>query len=229
MKCLFFLILTFFLLSCQTPPVINSPVSAVNKNVLSCPSPFLKEKYRLVHSIENRMFGETQSVVIGITLADPSTRVVSCAIMTPEGMVLFEAESGPNMLKVNRALPPFDSVGFAKNVIEDIKLIFFAPEGKLQVKGHLADGATACRYQEENGDWIDLINDRLEDVAVKRYSSSGNLKRYIKFKNIAGNIYKSIELQAYETLNYSLLMNLIDSQPLSRKFPRIKHSRETKR
>jgi hypothetical protein len=68
--------------------------------------PFLKEKYRLVHSIENRMFGETQSVIIGVTLADPSTRVISCAIMTAEGMVLFEAESGPGTLKVNRALPP---------------------------------------------------------------------------------------------------------------------------
>jgi hypothetical protein len=228
-KCISVLILTVFLLSCQTLPVITSPVSTVNKNALTCPFPFLKEKYRLVHSIENRMFGETQSVIIGVILADPSTRVISCAIMTAEGMVLFEAESGPDTLKVNRALPPFDSEGFSKNVIEDIKLIFFAPEGKLQVIGILANGATACRYQEENGGGIDIIDDRLEGIAVKRYSPSGVLKRYIKFNKAAGNIYQNIELQAYETFNYSLLMNIIEAQPIKRKTPSVKHSRETKK
>ncbi len=229
MKRISVLILTVFLLSCQTLPVINAPVIAVNENALTCPSPFLKQKFRLVHSIENRMFGETQSVIIGVTLADPYTRVISCAIMSAEGMVLFEAESGSDMLKVNRALPPFDSEGFAKNVVEDIKLIFFAPDGKLQVKGTLSDGATACRYRKENGDWIDVINDIVEGTAVKRYSANGVLKRYIKFNKAAGNIYQNIELQAYEIFNYSLLMNLIEAQPIEIKTPEAKHSRETKK
>jgi len=48
--------------------------------------------------------------------------------------VLFEAEAGLGKLKVNRALPPFDSEDFAKNMIEDIKLIFFTPEGKSKIK-----------------------------------------------------------------------------------------------
>lgn len=229
MKCIFVLILTTFLLSCQMLPVINSRDSAVNKNAFNCPYPFLKEKYRLVHSIENRMFGETQSVIIGLTLANPNTRVISCAIMTPEGMVLFEAESGPDKLKVNRALPPFDSEDFAKNVIEDIKLIFFAPEGRLHEKGTLADSSMVCRYQEENDDWIDVIDDKLKGIAVKRYSPNGILKRHIKFNNKAGNIYQNIELQAYEAFNYSLLMNLIEAQKVEKKLPRVKHSRETKK
>jgi len=229
MKCISVLTLIIFLLSCQTLPMINSPVSTINENAINCPSPFLKGKYRLVHSIENRMFGETQSIIIGVILADPSSRVISCAIMSTEGMVLFEAESGEGKLKVNRALPPFDDEGFAKNVIKDIKLIFFAPEGKLQVKGILSDGATVCRYREENGDWTDVINDKMEGIAVKRYSSSGILKRYIKFNKAAGNIYQNIELLAYETFNYSLLMNLIEAQPTERKYLREKHTRENKR
>jgi hypothetical protein len=134
--------------------------------------------------------------------------------MTAEGMVLFEAESGPGVLKVNRALPPLDSADFAKNMIEDIKLIFFAPEGKIQKKGNLSDGASVCRYQEENGDWIDVITDKSEGTAIKRYSSAGILKRQIKFNKKAGNIYQSIELQANEAFNYSLLMTLIEAQPV---------------
>jgi hypothetical protein len=213
MKGLPLLILTIFLFSCQTLPLINSPVSPADEKALTCPSPFLKEKCRLVHAIETRVSGKTQSAIIGITLADPSTRFVSCAIMTAEGMVLFEAESGPGTLKITRSLPPFDSADFAKNMIEDIKLIFFAPEGKIQKKGNLPDGAAVCRYLEENGDWIDVITDKSEGIAIKRYTSDGILKRQIKFNKTTANIYQSIELQANETFNYSLLMTLIESQP----------------
>jgi hypothetical protein len=213
MKGIPLLILTIFLLSCQTLPLINSPVSPAEEKALTCPSPFLKEKYRLMHTIETRVAGKTQSTIIGITLADPSTRSISCAIMTAEGMVLFEAESGPDMVKVNRALPPFDSADFAKNMIEDIKLIFFAPDGKIHNKGNLPDGTTACRYHKENGDWIDVITDKSEGIAIKRYTSDGFLKRQVKFNKTAGSIYQSIELQANETFNYSLLMTLIESQP----------------
>jgi len=214
MKGIILLILTVFLFSCQTLPLINVPVSPSDEKALTCPSPFLKEKYRLVHTIETRVVGDTQSAIIGVTLADPSTRFVSCAIITAEGMVLFEAESGPGALRVNRALPPFDSMDFAKNMIENIKLIFFAPEGQIQKKGNLPDGAVACRYHEENGDWIDVITDKSEGTAIKRYSSVGVLKRQVKFNKTAGNIYQNIELQANETFNYSLLMTLIDAEPV---------------
>ena len=229
MKGILFLILTIFLFSCQTLPLINSPVSSVNQKALTCPAPFLKEKYRLVHTIETRMAGDTRSTIIGVTLADPSTRSVSCAVMTAEGMTLFEAESEPGAFKVNRALPPFDSTDFAKNMIDDIKLIFFVPEGKLQTKGNLPDGATVCRYSEENGDWIDVIADKSKRTEIKRYSSSGILRRQIRFNKTAGNIYQHIELQANEQFNYSLLMTLIEAQPVKSKLLRTKSSGNTQR
>ena len=212
MKGRYFLILTIFLFSCQTLPVIHSPVSPTDQKAFTCPSPFLKEKRRLVHAIEPHIAGRAQGAMIGVTLADPSTRFISCAVITAEGMTLFEAESRQGELKVKRALPPFDSADFAKNIIDDIHLIFFAPEGKIQNKGNLPDGATACRYREKNGDWIDVISMKSEGAQIKRYSASGALKRTIKFSNAQKNIYKRIELQANEQFNYSLVMNLIKSK-----------------
>jgi hypothetical protein len=227
MKGILFLISTVFLFSCQMLPLINSPVSSDDQKVLTCPSPFLKEKYRLVHTIETRMAGDTRSTIIGVTLADPSTRSVSCAIMTAEGMTLFEAESEPGAFKVNRALPPFDSADFAKNMIDDIKLIFFVPEGKLQTKGNLSNGAAVCRYSEENGEWIDVIADKSKSTEIKRYSSSGILKRQVRFDKTAKNIYQRIELQANEQYNYSLLMTLIEARPVKNKLLRTKSSGNT--
>jgi hypothetical protein len=192
-------------------PVIKQSLLPAAQKDLTCPSPFLKEKYQLTYAIEIQAAGNVQGAIIGITVVDPSTRFVSCAIMTVEGMVLFDAEAGPGTLKINRALPPFASADFANNMIEDINLISFAPEGKILAKGTLPDGAIACRYLEESGDWIDLITDKSGEMAIKRFSSSADLKRQVRYNKKTGNIYQSIELQEIGIVNYTLLMTLIDA------------------
>jgi hypothetical protein len=213
MKRIFPLILiTIFLASCQSLPVINTPAPSDGK-ISACPSPFLKERYRLIHAIEIRMAGDTRGAIIGVTLADPDTRSLSCAIMTAEGIVLFEAGEHAGLLKVNRALPPFDSEDFAQNMINDIKLIFFAPAGKMIEKGNLLGGAAVCRWREENGGWIDVLSHHQKGLEIKRYSSCGSLKRDIKFEKTDENIYQNIELTANELYSYSLFMTLIEAQP----------------
>jgi hypothetical protein len=133
--------------------------------------------------------------------------------MTAEGMVLLEAQSGAEKLNVYRALPPFDSGDFAQNMIDDIKLIYFTPQGLMQKKGNLSDGSTVCRWQEENGDFIDVIANKPESTEIKKYSACGSLKRHIKLTQTAGNAYQSIELQGSGIVNYTLLMTLIEAQP----------------
>jgi hypothetical protein len=214
MKRIFPLILiTIFLASCQSLPVINTPVPPADGKISACPSPFLKERYRLIHTIEIHMAGDTRGAIIGVTVADPSTRLLSCAIMTAEGIVLFEAEEGAGLLKVNRALPPFDSADFAKNMIEDIKLIFFTPAGKIEQRGNFSSGAAVCRWREEHGGWIDVLSNQQKGMEIKRYSSCGSLKRHVNFEKTDENIYQNIKLAASELYSYSLLMTLIEAQP----------------
>jgi len=54
-------------------------------------------------------------------------------------------------------------------------------------------------------------------MEIKRYSSTGALKRRILFNKTTKNIYQRIELQANELFDYSLLMNLIEAQPVKHK------------
>ena len=219
MKYISLLIGIFFIASCSIIPVITSPrLSAANNN-LTCPSPFLKEKTQLIHAIEINAAGNAQGAIIGITVVDPSTLFVSCAIMTAEGMVLLEAESSGEKLTVHRALPPFDSGDFAKNLIDDIRLIYFNPQGLLQKKGNLPDGSTACRWQEGNGNFIDVIAGKPGSAEINKYSEGGSLKRHIKLTQQAGNPYSIIELQGSEMLDYTLLMTLIEAQPADGKLP----------
>jgi len=216
MKRYLLVVLIFFLPSCQTLPVIHAPSSPRAEKSLICPAPFLKKTCRFVHAIEARVGGRTQSQMIGVTLVEPDTRSVSCAVITVEGMSLFEAETNPQGIKVERAVPPFDSGDFASNMMEDIGLIFLAPEGALQNRGYLADGSKICRYLNENGEWIDVVEDPSGDTQIKRYSSSEALKRSVRFSKGSKQKYQRIELDADETFDYFLLMDLIEAQPVNK-------------
>ena len=204
-----------FLLACQSLPAIHP--SGAGEMPFDCADPFTKDSYRFVHAIEARMPGDARSSVIGITLVDPSRRFISCAIITVEGMVLWEAESSESGAIIHRALPPFDTASVSQNMLDDIKLVFLPPQAPLYQKGYLNDESNVCRYQKESGEWVDIKENKSGNVEIGLYSSSGALKRHVMFKKVAKNMYQRIELQAVATFDYVLLMTLIDAQPIKNK------------
>lgn len=220
MKKICLLINTLLILSCSNLPIIHQMSSDIyiSKNNV-CPSPFIKNKFQLVYAIEIQIKNQFQGSIIGATLIDPSVESVSCVIMTPEGMVIFEAETRPNLFKVNRALPPFDSTEFSKKIIEDIKMVFLAPAAELQQKGFLTNGLFVCRYLKENGDLIDIIKNESKGTEVNYYSSHGYLKRHIELSKIVmNNVHESISLQGKvsEIMDYTLIMTLIDAKRIDK-------------
>lgn len=211
MKNLFFLIASLLIVSCAALPQIR-PAAGPAHEAISCPSPFLAEKTRLIHSIEARLSGETKAVMIGITLADPVNRTLSSAILSTEGMVLFEAFRGSSGMTVNRALPPFDAADFARNMMDDIELIFLAPSGAPAQKGILAEGNRVCRWHGTPDGWIDVVEAREGRIYIRRYTEGGDLKRSVRLDATAASPYAAIELRAAERVHYMLVMTLIESE-----------------
>jgi len=211
MKGLFLLIGFFLLASCTALPQILQPAGSPQKSI-RCPFPFLVEKTRFIHAIEVRTAGEMKTVMIGVTLTDPQARTISCALMSAEGMSFFEAASGPSGLMVSRSLPPFDTAAFARNMMDDIELIFLAPQGLLTTKGVLAEGDQICRWHKEQGGWVDVSEARDGRMAVRRYSEGGGLKRVAWLAPVTPNPYSAIVLQASELVSYTLVMTLIESE-----------------
>lgn len=208
MKGLFFLIGSFLLMSCAVLPAILPPADSAGK-IFACPSPFLVEKTRLIHAIEVRAAGKTQTVMIGVTMIDPATRTISSALMSAEGMSLFEASSGPAGLQISRALPPLNAEDFAQNMISDIDLIFLAPRETIAQKGVLTSGEGVCRRHREEGGWIDVMSDSNSRIHIRRYTEGGSLERNVILAGNADSAYASIELQ---TTQYTLIMTLIESE-----------------
>lgn len=212
MKSLIILIGSWLMVSCAALPAIHPP-AGVSGKTFACPSPYLAGKTRFIHAIEVCRAGQAQTAMIGVTLIDPAQRTISSALMSAEGMTFFEAATGPGGLTVSRALPPFDSGEFAQNMMNDIELIFLAPREAVAQKGALAGGQNVCRYKEQGG-WIDVTADRDERVHIRRYSEGGSLKRSVALAGGAANPYSVIELQASEMFKYTLMMTLIESEPV---------------
>ena len=211
MKGFLFLIGSLLLVSCAALPAIRPVPNLAEKNII-CPSPFFTGKIRLIHAIEVRAVGQMQTVMIGVTMMDPVTRTISCALMSAEGVALFEAVSGPDGLKVSRALPPFDAADFAQKMMDDIDLIFLAPRGALTEKGIFATGETVCRRHKEPGGWIDVWQGHDGTIHICRYSEDGRLQRSVTLAGGLANPYSTIDLQASERVDYSLMMTLIESE-----------------
>jgi hypothetical protein len=204
------LIGALLLASCASLPDIR-PVA---DEKMTCPSPFLAKTTRFIHAIEVRRSGEMQAAMIGVTLTDPAQRTISCALMSPEGMAFLEAVSGPDDLQVSRALPPFDSLDFVRNMMDDIEMIFLMPlETPLQ-KGISDAGEAVCRRHKQRGGWLDVLAGLDGRIRIIQYSESGRLQRSVTLANQADNPYAAIDLQARDLFNYSLGMTLIESETI---------------
>ncbi len=223
------LAIAFFLLSsCSTLQTTGLPEVTYSKPAgrsfsrqiqQSCENVFFKGHYQFVHSIVFQMAQGHGATVIGVTVLDGDT--LKTGLMGVEGFVLFEAVLyGDKQLEVSRALPPFDTSEFASGLMRDVLIIFHAPSDINPRIGHLADGASVCRYVEDKDQIIDVIlhDDGLS--SIKSYDAGHTLRRSIAIgPPIAVNgemIPETLTLTASGVQGYTLQMTLISADKIDK-------------
>ncbi|MEA3438315.1 MAG: hypothetical protein U9R43_17760 [Thermodesulfobacteriota bacterium] len=186
----FLLILLLGTVSCtglpKLDPVNPSIIPEIHKR---CSDVFPEGKWRFVHLIEFTRPGNKKSFVIGITIISPEERKIESVIMTIEGFVFLDAYYDQKVV-INRGIPPFDSIDFARGMMDDIKLMFFKPEGSLIESGISGDGSHVCRYKNNAGSVIDVITNSGCDWEIRQYNLSGTLIKSVKAdhcKKMAGS------------------------------------------
>ncbi|MDY6792967.1 MAG: hypothetical protein SWH54_17010 [Thermodesulfobacteriota bacterium] len=176
----FWLILLLGTVSCTGLPKLDP----VNPTLLPgihqrCSDVFLQGKWRLVHLIEFAMPGNQQSFVMGITVISPQEEKIESVIMTIEGFVFLDAYYDQKVV-INRGIPPFDSSDFVRGMMDDIKLMFFKPEGRLMESGMSGDGSHVCRYRNVDGGVVDVIVTKGCDWKIQKYSPDGGLIKTVQ-------------------------------------------------
>jgi len=218
----FWLLLLLGTVSCTGLPKIN-PANLSTKNEIhkKCSDVFLEGKWQFTHLIEFTMPGNKKSFVMGITVISPEERKIESVIMTIEGFVLLDAYYDRKVV-INRGVPPFDSIDFARGMMDDIKLTFFKPEGSLIESGMTGDGLHVCRYKTDDGSVVDVITNNGCDWKIRRYNHSGTLIKTVKAdhcKKVPGSSNQigfpgRIELASRGINRYALAFELKEAKRL---------------
>jgi len=174
---------------------------------------FPEGEWQFLHSIKAELPDGGGFTSLGLTVLSSRNRTSRSVILTIEGLVVFDGEYD-RRLTVHRALPPFDSPHFAGGLMDDIRLVFFEPEGLLAIAGRFENGAPACRYVEPDGGTIDVERREDQTWALRRYDSAKRLTRTVTAGQPTGTgagFPATIELEAHGSQNYKLVMTLVEA------------------
>jgi hypothetical protein len=186
-----------------------------------CGAPFPQDKWQFVHYITASLPGGKKGFVMGITVISPMAQTIECVIMTLEGLVLFDTRYDQGLI-IDRAIPPFDRIEFAKGLMEDIRLIFFKPDGQLIGAGILEDGSSICRYKNLEGETIDIVTFVDNAWEIRQYGRDLRLSRTVRASSQTKAsdssqrvIPRRLELKAHGLPGYELSMSLVSAFSLS--------------
>jgi hypothetical protein len=176
---------------------------------------FPEGKWQFSHAIDFVMGRRTGTPVIGVTSLDGND--IDCALVTVEGLTLFEATFHQDgSMDVKRAIPPFDSSSFARGLKEDLQAIFKPPTGSMK-PGRIGT-IPVCRYIDEGLGVVDVLPDVDDCWQIKSYTPELKMNRSIIGRSCkkkgSSLIPDYLELTTYGQTGYTLKMTLITADNL---------------
>ena len=212
MKISFIILLVLAVPACTGIPRIKPAVDEEKYTLVdNCRAPFLKGRWRLVHSISGTLPGGASVSMIGISLASPESAGLHCTLMSIEGLVVLDAAYDGGLV-INRGIGPFKSEDFAMGIIRDVKLMLFQPEGRVTETGVMEDGNRACRYRSVDG-VTDVVLKVDGTAEIRSFDNTLKLIRTVAFGRLRQDgIPVKIELTAYGLFQYALELDLIEAE-----------------
>lgn len=204
------------LISCSgLPPIRPAAPGDADGQLRQCLRIFPAEKQRLIHAIEASMEGGARTTQLGVVIVDPAGGSIHSVLMTLEGLVLFDAEDNGG-IRINRAVPPFDTMIFAEKMMNDIRLVFLRPPGQMLASGAVPDGSPVCRFRTERGMTLDIMLRGETMQEMRLYTEQNELVRKVMAygldeKGTPGRI----DLTAYGFREYSLQMKLVTAEAVT--------------
>jgi hypothetical protein len=209
-----FLLGILFLTACAGMPRIKAVDTArASKTIKACENAFPDGKWQFAHVIEANLPGGRDAQLIGVTEVSSNPERIHAVMMTVEGLVLFDGlEDGK--LTINRSVAPFDSRGFAKGLMEDIRLMFLKPDGLPKGAGITENGFEVCRYRVSDNALIDVMVRPDRMLEIRKYTNE-RLIRKVVFTLKPGAIPEKIAFTAYEPAGYRLNLRLISAEQIT--------------
>ncbi len=191
------------------------PAITPHEATVACVGPFGSGRWQFTHTVAIDVAGRARGALVGVIEVDSAKRFIHCVLMTVEGMVLFEATNS-NGLDVIRALPPFSGDAYASGLMDDVQLLFLAPDAPPSVTGRTHDHRVACRYLQDDGaHTIDVMGGDSAGWVIRRYNRSNRLEKEVVAASGSHKypaIPRQLTLIDHGVTGYTLSMHLIDAR-----------------
>lgn len=211
-------LLALLLNACASLPAITPPGADAAAIESRCGEVFPRRAWHMVHAITTDLPGRRKGVMLGVVSLVPDEQAVECALLSIEGLRLFEARDD-GTLTIRRALPPFDRPELAQGMMQDIRLLFFPPPGPPLASGTWPSGETGCRYALEEG-YQDIVRRPAGDVVIQRYDHHGRRVRRAELSRCHPDGAAGLEavpcrirLEAFRPAAYRLELELVEARP----------------
>lgn len=195
-------------------PTHLSPIPELSdeRALQKCLGIYPKSTWRAIHTVEATAPFGLKSSLVGVTIGDEKSWRMHNALLTVEGLVILDVESGQNKKpKINRAMPPLDKPEFIEGLIRDVRLIFFKPEGALVGCGKSPDGGTVCRYETVQKDLIEILYQAKGQWVVRLWEQGEKLTRQVTYTKPKKNgMAQHIRLKSFGAGGYSLDLELLE-------------------
>ncbi|HUL23813.1 MAG TPA: hypothetical protein VLZ10_20330 [Thermodesulfobacteriota bacterium] len=202
--------------------ILSAGCVSISKTTLSPGSPedlprcytiFPAEPWESVYKLEATLRGGSFSL-LGVTKGEPSERRLQSLLLTPEGFILFDAELRENEIDVRKAVAPFDSLAFAKGLMENVSFLSLPPRVKPTGWEKKTDGTMICNWEGPDD----------SDTEIKGSMESGwRILRRDKYREVikeavlngpfVNGVASHVELRASEPAPYTLRMTLVQPSP----------------
>ncbi len=179
-----------------------------------CTRMFPQKPWQYVHALNFRLADGGSGSGLGVVSLDRDS--IRCALMSVEGLTLFEAHSPfDGRVEVSRALPPFDGREFAAGLMRDLRALFFIPPGSLDL-GRLENGRIVCRFAAQqritdilpgdDGCWqVHLYADRVNTGSIETHTCHGVDSVFVA---------QTMELMVPGPAGYTISLRLLSAEPL---------------
>jgi hypothetical protein len=200
------------MLSCCSPAKTIRPVEPEFRPGIEevCRSVFPLPPWSVTHAIEITLPDGKRSVLTGASVAGAEPYTIRSVLMSPEGMVLFDASWSKGEIQTHRALPPLEDPVFAKRLFEDVRLMFSAPADPPVEAGILEDGRKSCRYRD--GDSVtDVILEPEGGWTIRDRATRDHVIREVKAQPpVTRGFAGHMTLEVSGETNYRMGFELVD-------------------
>jgi hypothetical protein len=200
--------------ACGGPPTIRPATPAEHDSLLAqCRTTWAPGDWRVVHAIHSTLPDGSPGAFVGVTAAENGGRTSRSVLLSLEGLVLLDASWTASGVVVARALPPLDAAGFADGMVADVRLILFPPPGRPAAVGTTDGGDVACRWVDDDGDFVDVTLAPSGERRVVSWSADGTMQREARLgAAMRGPFAEHVELVAHGTGGYSLELELLETE-----------------